>query len=484
MDDLNVSSDPSVLPSRPQRITPYLLLLTLFLSESLYFSLLRFHAINGLKPVLIFLGIIAALFALYGAGYWIIRKSPAGRASLLIIIAGAVLMRVTLLPAGLPPDLSLNETTQALREDVGGAAVTYERFQLYDDDIWRYLWDGYVQALGINPYQYAPTNERFDELSERNETWSAIRDHINYADTPTIYPPLAQSVFRLSHALAPGSVLMMKSVVVMFDLLAMAFIVLTLQLLGRSLNELILYAWNPLVIKVFAGSGHIDGVLVAAIAAMMYFALRKWRGAVALAFAAAILAKLSPVLLLPLMLRRIGWRYTMLTLLTVVIGYLPFANAGSALFAGFRQFARDWQFNSGLFVLIKSLLAFTVNDPSVIARSLCAVIIIAVTLWMSLRDDGSDQSFISSATLTLGTLVICSPAVMPWYITWLLPLALIARQAVWFYFSALVCLAFLVMIDERERAAVLWIEYGAVALIALYTYRNKFNKHLKPLEET
>jgi uncharacterized membrane protein HdeD (DUF308 family) len=173
----------------------------------------------------------------------------------------------------------------------------------------------------------------------------------------------------------------------------------------------------------------------------------------------------------------------MLTLLTVVTGYLPFANAGSALFAGFRQFARDWQFNSGLFVLIKSLLAFTVHDPSVIARGLCAVIIIAVTVWMSLRDDGSDQSFISSVTLTLGTLVICSPAVMPWYITWLLPLALIARQAVWFYFSALVCLAFLVMIDERERAAVLWIEYGAFALIALYTYRNKFNKHLKPLEE-
>ncbi|HZS09223.1 MAG TPA: glycosyltransferase 87 family protein [Blastocatellia bacterium] len=449
--------------NRPLR----LLIIALIASEALYLAVLRFNATNGLRPVVTFLGILAALFAIYGASALVVQNTRERRGVLFIIAAGAVLFRLTLLPAGLPPDAGWRGMPEGLRADVRGEAVAYERFQLYDDDIWRYLWDGHMQAKGINPYLYAPADGKLDELTNGSEKWGAIRDNINYADTPTIYPPLAQLVFRFAHYLAPGSVLVMKSVAVFFDLLAALLLALVLQATGRRVSLVVLYAWNPLVIKVFAASGHVDAVLVAALAATSYFIIRRDHKLSAISFGLAILAKLSPVVLLPFVMKRAGWRYALLTGALVIAGYLPFIGAGGAMFAGFRQFAREWQFNAGPYALIEWCAGFLSGDPAAAARAMGGLMIIAFIAWLIRRDDGKCETFAHYAALALGALLLLGPALMPWYVTWLLPLAVVANQRVWLYFSALVCLAFLVMIDETERAPVLWLEYGALALLGL-----------------
>ncbi len=459
-------------PHRAIAASPRLLLLGLLIaSELLYVSLVRFNAVNRLRPVLTFLGILAGLFAIYGLAGRVVQTARDDRGLLLVIALGAVLFRLTLLPAGLPHDGGWQGMIAGLRTDVKSEAVAYERFQLYDDDIWRYLWDGHAQSGGFNPYLHAPTHERLDELTNGSEVWSVIRENINYADTPTIYPPLAQFVFRLAHRLAPGSVLTMKSVIVCFDLLAALFLALSLKASGRAMALVILYAWNPLVIKVFAGSGHIDAVLVAALAATTYFMIRRARSLTALSFGLAILAKLSPVVLLPFVLKRLGWRYAWLVAAVVMIGYAPFISAGAAMFTGFRQFAREWQFNAGPFALLNWLTNFLTTDPASAARAICGLAIIGLIAWLVWRDDGQPASFAKFAALALGALVLLSPAVMPWYVTWLLPLAILANQRVWLYFSLLVCVAFLVMIDEQERSWALWLEYGTLALLMLTDQR-------------
>ncbi|MFN7947179.1 MAG: glycosyltransferase 87 family protein [Blastocatellia bacterium] len=409
----------------------------------------------------------------------VIRKMNNQRGVFFVMMTGAVLFRLTLLPAGLPHDAGWKEMIAGLRADVRGDAVAYERFQLYDDDLWRYLWDGHVQAQGINPYLYAPTNEKLNELAGQSEVWSAIRDNINYADTPTIYPPLAQMIFRLSHAIAPGSVLVMKSLITLCDLLAVLLLALALRASGQRVSLVLLYAWNPLVVKVFAGSGHIDAALVAAIAAMAYFIVRRAPLLTAAAFALAILAKLSPVVLLPFVMKRIGWRYAILTGAIVISGYLPFIGAGATMFDGFRQFAREWQFNAGPFALAQWLAGLFVADSAVLARAVCGLIVIALIVWLVKADDGRCESFARYAALSLGALLLLSPAVMPWYVTWLLPLAVLAGQRIWIYFSVLVCAAFLVMVDETERAWALWLEYGTLALLGIIEFRRTLKmKHV------
>ncbi len=62
------------------------------------------------------------------------------------------------------------------------------------DDIHRYVWDGRVQAAGINPFLHPPDSEELRAL--RDEGWSKV----NHPAIRTIYPPLAQGVFALAAA--------------------------------------------------------------------------------------------------------------------------------------------------------------------------------------------------------------------------------------------------------------------------------------------
>ncbi len=63
------------------------------------------------------------------------------------------------------------------------------------DDINRYIWDGRVQAAGINPYRYIPTDPELEPLRDPLIFPNINRN--NYA--PTIYPPVAQMLFLVAN---------------------------------------------------------------------------------------------------------------------------------------------------------------------------------------------------------------------------------------------------------------------------------------------
>lgn len=438
----------------------------LLASEFLYLALLRLDAINGIRPVLSFLGILAAAFALCCGAYLLLTKRSWGSAEWGLMIGGAILFRVTMFAAGLPPDLTVREKCAAMLADWRGEAVTYERFQLFDDDIWRYLWDGHVAAAGRNVYAFAPADPALDSLvaddPNARPDWQTIRENINYPHFRTIYPPLAQVVFRTAHWLAPGSVLAMKVTVVSFDLLALVFLALTLGALNQPKARSILYGWNPLVIKVFAGSGHIDAVLVAALAATGYFLVRKRRTAACASLGLAIAAKVVPVVLLPFLARRAGrWR-TLIGCTLALVCWLPYFGAGTRLFDGLVAFSEGWQFNGGVFRLLTSALAVFAPRPQLPARIVCGLAIASI-LWTLYRRDVRDPgAFADFTVVSLGAILIFSPAVMPWYVTWLLPAGIIAWNRAAIFYSLAVCMAFFVMVRAVEWPWALALEYGAL----------------------
>ena len=171
--------------------TAWLLALLLAASEVLYLTLLRLDAVNGVWPVAVFLATLGAAFVLCFAAYLVLRSAPAGFPVKAIVVGGAILFRLTLLPAGLPPDLPFGEKLAAMAADWRGETVTYERFQLFDDDIWRYLWDGHVAAAGANVYGAAPADASMDYLVQgagARPDWGTIRENINYPESPHRLP--------------------------------------------------------------------------------------------------------------------------------------------------------------------------------------------------------------------------------------------------------------------------------------------------------
>ena len=79
-------------------MTGFLLAILLAASEALYLMLLRLDAMNGARPVIIFLALLGAEFALCFVAYYVVRKKPVGAPLWALIAGGTVLFRITLLP--------------------------------------------------------------------------------------------------------------------------------------------------------------------------------------------------------------------------------------------------------------------------------------------------------------------------------------------------------------------------------------------------
>ena len=276
---------PPVLPPRPTfqpgargrlslvRRPLFILLVVGGVSEVLYLYLSRFQATNG-RPVLTFLAVSGALFGAYAIAAAVASKDQrSGRCLLFLVISFGLLFRVTLLPAGLRYDIEL---VDGLGDDLTGRSVTYQTFLLYDQDVWRCLWEGYVLNQGLNPYLLEPASEVLDDLPEsdpsREEVWSEIRDRVFYPSIPALYPPLAQFFFALSNASFPGSVLGWKLWTVVLELTACFFVALAARKLGQAVAPvLLLFLWNPLMVKEFAGSAHFDALVVLCLSLLAYF---------------------------------------------------------------------------------------------------------------------------------------------------------------------------------------------------------------------
>lgn len=73
------------------------------------------------------------------------------------------------------------------------------------DDVYRFVWDGRVQARGINPYSYAPADRPLVSLRD-----FPIFTHINRPFTRTVYPPADELVYAGVNAVVGDGVLEVK----------------------------------------------------------------------------------------------------------------------------------------------------------------------------------------------------------------------------------------------------------------------------------
>ena len=262
-------------------------------------------------------------------------------------------------------------------------------------DFYRYLWDGKVTLNGSNPYRYSPTQIEEAEFREAapadltelrrlaNETESVrtIFENVHYRDIPTAYPPVSQAVFALSIWLTPrdGSVwlhvMILKSVLLLFDLGTLLVVVGLLRTLGLPLGWGLAYGWCPLALKEFANTGHLDTIAVFFTTLAIYLLVSKDglpRAALALGvLALGVLAKSYPIILLPLVGVYVARRFRLAAVVplavfvaVLVAGYLPFqrgeaptrdANHPGSGVSTF-LFTR-WEMNDLLFALVYRNLA-------------------------------------------------------------------------------------------------------------------------------
>lgn len=339
----------------------------------------------------------------------------------------------------------------ALRAGVFPAAPTLS------EDIYRYIWDGWVQSNGVNPYAHPPSASALEEL--RTAWWPLI----NHADVPTIYPPGAQIVFALLAAAGPAWWI--------FKLGWLAADLLVARLIdrlssGRSVLPLVLWLWSPLVIVEVAWSGHLDPLGVApmlgAAALAASAAVPAWRAGALLGLAGAL--KFAPLAALPALFRLRGpWALAAGVLVPLLL-YIPYIGAGSALFDGLRTYADIWAFNGGLYRVLEQLP----GHPD-LAKWIGAAIVGAIACRAALRRWPLERALL----WTIGAALLLSPTLHPWYLLWVLPFACLSANRGWLLFSGTVFLAYagrdayLATGAWPEPAWLVWLIHGPpLALLA------------------
>ncbi|HSM75142.1 MAG TPA: hypothetical protein VK852_10915, partial [Desulfobacterales bacterium] len=126
-------------------------------------------------------------------------------------------------------------------------------------DVNRYVWEGFIQLHGVNPYSLAPQDPLLQPLASGR--LRALFDGINHKDLAACYPPLVQLLFRSLAALRPDP-FFFKLAAALADAAVLFPLAALLRQAGLPAARLLWYAANPLLLVFIAGEGHLDSLMV------------------------------------------------------------------------------------------------------------------------------------------------------------------------------------------------------------------------------
>jgi len=379
-------------------------------------------------------GVAVAVFAGIIAFIW--SKPPTQPRLLLVAVLFAIAFRVVL---AVPP--------------VNG-----------DNDMIRYVWDGRVQKLGLNPYAVRPADPGL-EFTHTDET----RD-MPSARARTPYPPAAQMFFRFVVSIHDSG-RAMKLALIACDLLTMLVLWRWLLVSGRSEWLMLAYGWNPLVVLEIAHSGHIDALGALWTLGAAFWLTRRRTSLATVAYVLAVATKLLPIVLAPLLWRRISIRDAFIGAGLFVLLYMLYASGTDVLF-GVQNVVQHIRFNGPAFRAVAGA-----TSPDIAARvALSLGLLTAVWCRWKLSVDHP-----GAWAWPMGIAILFAPVIYPWYLLYLTPFLLIRTTLPLIVWGCAVLMTYAVWEIARlggrwvVPAPILVAEYGIAiaATLALLWWRRR-----------
>jgi hypothetical protein len=380
-----------------------------------------------IKPIVL----IGAAWIAFGCAAWLLRQVTVKLAAGLIVAGGIAIQLVAL--SGPPQGSS---------------------------DLYRYIWDGRVQAAGIDPYLYAPADAGVAKL--RNHfLWSGTGPH-NYGDcvkkhkdrahpadglvagctrlnrpkVPTVYPPVAEAYFFTVQLAAPAdnSTTPIQAAAAMFAIAVTMILLFGLRKLGKNPRLAALWAWCPTVALEAGNNAHVDVVAVALTAvALLLLARARTEGRTALGgllLGLAIATKVTPVLVLPAVLRRGWWLICASAATAVSLVYAPHVMAvGQKIIGFFPGYLKQEGYSTGTGF---SLIGVAVHGK---LATVVAVLLLGLIALAILRRCDPDQPWHGSVLMTSAALAVCTPH-FQWYAILLVMLVAFDGQPEWLAIAA------------------------------------------------
>jgi alpha-1,6-mannosyltransferase len=341
-----------------------------------------------------------------------------------------------------------------------GFAVAFRAMTVFADpflssDIYRYVWDGIVQHAHISPYRYVPAAVPLKFLQDQ---YPDIFSNINRATyAHTIYPPVAQMIYWLVTFFSP-TVVAMKAAMIGFECVTAGALLALLRLMGRPREQVLLYAWSPLLAWEIGGSGHVDAAVIAFMTLALLFRYRGQPALTGLFLGLAVMTKFYPLVLLPALYQRRDWKMPAVVAAVVAVGYAVYISAGKLVLGFLFGYTKEEGIDSGarFFLLDLTHTVRSIPDLPIWAYVMfCAAVLGGISLWAwryatvekfafpssalpplqaksarwgprAPRMSGAPVAFARPAylraamMLAFAMMLLFSPH-YPWYIAWLVP---------------------------------------------------------------
>jgi alpha-1,6-mannosyltransferase len=344
------------------------------------------------------------------------------------------------------------------------------------DDYFRFIWDGRLIESGINPYLYLPSEIQEQSLLS-GEMNKELYDKMNSPHYYSVYPPVLQFVFfiasKLSFSSNYAAIIILRIFILLAEVGSFLFLRKILNFLKLPKNKILIYLFNPLVIIEISGNLHFEGIMLFFILASFYFLLVNNYILSSILFSLAVCTKMIPLVLLPLIIKRIGLKsgfiYSLLVLSVSLVLFVPFinheltGNIGNSIGLYFQKF----EFNASIYYLMR-WIGFQLsgyNEIAVIGKLLPLISFVLIMLIsFRFKPGQSDKTFFENALTILFVYYLFSLIIHPWYLTFLVLISVFVNHRFALIWSFLVFGTYLsyASIPFMENIWVLLLEYGVV----------------------
>jgi alpha-1,6-mannosyltransferase len=365
-------------------------------------------------------------------------------------------------------------------------------------DFYRFIWDGRIILEGYNPYLF--TVESFISkgefpITQAQELYNGMGT-LN-ASHYSNYPPINQICFVIAGLFSGkniiGSVVVMRLLIITADFGTLFYGKKLLEKLKLPAHNIFWYVLNPLIIIELTGNLHFEGVMIFFLVWSLYLLHSgKWKWAAVL-LSLSISVKLIPLIFLPLLYQKLGWKksfgfYLIVGLVTLLL-FAPFYS--SQFISNYSETVGLWfsnfEFNASLYYLVREIgyLFRGYNEIAIIGKYIAILVFLFVVGLAFLRRNKTMTQLITAMLLALSFYYFTATTVHPWYIATLLLLSVFTKYKfplVWSFVIILSYLAYLQIgvADKSENLWIIGLEYLVVYGFLIWELfvkgRNK-NKH-------
>ena len=335
-----------------------------------------------------------------------------------------------------------------------GAALLFRLLWLpalpaLSDDVYRFHWDGVLVANGVNPFQFRPDEIIADgaRATIKNEQVRSrvlpqlqqLYHEINSPHYYSVYPPVCQFIFGAAAYLFPTSAIgfagSLRIIILAAEVGTTWLLLALLPALGWPSERALRYLLHPLVIIELTGNLHFEGLVIFFVLLALWLLSRQRWASSAATLGLGVATKLLPLLMLPLLVRRLGWRHfaryfavgagTLLLLFSPFISVELIGNISQSI----RLYFHNFEFNASVYYLLRPIGYWLTGYNQIAIIGPCLALASGVVgLALAWRERGPRLVGLPQTTLlVLTAYYMLATTVHPWYLTFLISLSVLSR---------------------------------------------------------